>query len=556
MTGQDTGISRRRFLKITAAGITGAVMMGIIGDISAEPISSLKVMTVTGEVKHESLGFVLPHEHVMVDFIGADKVDRSRYNPDEVFNTTLPYLKKAYEMGCRTLVECTPDFLGRDPVLMQRLSKASGLKILTNTGFYGAADDKFIPSFAIEATAKQLADRWTDEWEQGIEGTGIRPGFIKIGMDPDPSDLDMKLLEAAGLTHLRTGLSIASHTVTGRAAKKQIEKLISMGVHPAAFIWVHAHAEPDTSFHTWAAGQGAWLEYDGLSPQSLDQHVNLVKQMNEKGFIHRVMVSHDAGWYNVGEPGGGNFRGFETMFNEYFSALRKNGITEHKIRQITQTNPQKAFAIRTRRYRSLIKETIMASNAILSAQEIELCKEIGFDEKIASLVKKKSDAGIQRLIGYTEAGDSQPANGITIPVSEDDAYGIIEELWTELQGTGYIAFYSERYFGERPDMVGVIRSDDEFDILKIKQTNGWNYDISPDDIVEKIREWNMSYPLTILGADYDWVEILFDEVPSDINAFAAEVYEICPDAVDQGTETVEALAESISESGILFMWWD
>lgn len=192
----------------------------------------------------------------------------------------------------------------------------------------------------------------------------------------------------------------------------------------------------------------------------------------------------------------------------------------------------------------------------LSAQEIELCKEINFDVEIASLVKLKSNDGISRLAGYTDVGDETPANGIVISVCEDDAYQKIEELWFELKGTGYIAFYSERNFGDKQDLIGVIHSDDEFDILRIKQTNGWNYDLGPDDIISKIVEWSSRYPLTILGADFDWVEILFDDVPVDITEFANEVYEFCPDVVDQGTETLEALIESVKDSGILFLWWD
>lgn len=342
-------IDRRGFLKITVIGLAGVFMTTHLDDLLFADSEPLYIMTVTGKVKAQMMGFTLPHEHVMVDFIGADKVDESRYDKEEVYKVALPYLIKAFDMGCRTLVECTPDYIGRDPLLLRRLSQDSGLKILTNTGLYGAADDKFIPEFAYKASVAQLADMWTAEWEKGIGSTGIKPGFIKIGMDPVPSEIDMRLIEAAGLTHLRTGLSIASHTVTGKAAQSQIKKLISMGVHPAAFIWVHAHAEPDASFHKWAAGQGAWVEYDGLSPQSIDQHLGFVKEMRKANLLHRVMLSHDAGWYNVGEPGGGVFRPFDTLFTEFVPALKKSGFTDHDIKQMTQTNPQKAFSIRIRK---------------------------------------------------------------------------------------------------------------------------------------------------------------------------------------------------------------
>lgn len=346
----NTGkMNRREFFRFTAIGLAGVFMTAYIDDTLSAETESSYIMTVTGKVKAQMMGFTLPHEHVMVDFIGADKVDESRYDRDEVYKTVLPFLISAFDMGCRTLVECTPDYIGRDPILLRRLSQNSGLKILTNTGLYGASDDKFIPDFAFKVSAEHLADLWVAEWDRGIGDTGIKPGFIKIGVNPVLSKMDAKLIEAAGLAHLRTGLSIASHTVTGKAAKLQIEKLVEMGVHPSAFIWVHAHAEPDISFHKWAGGQGAWLEYDGLSPQSIDQHLKLVKEMRKADLLHRVMLSHDAGWYNVGERSGGVFRPFDTLFKEFIPKLRKSGFIDQDITQMTHTNPQKAFAIRIRK---------------------------------------------------------------------------------------------------------------------------------------------------------------------------------------------------------------
>jgi predicted metal-dependent phosphotriesterase family hydrolase len=302
------------------------------------------IITVTGGVSPEKLGVVLPHEHILVDFIGADRVSRSRYDPNEVFRVALPYLQRLRQTGCRTLVECTPAYLGRDPKLLQRLSRASGLYILTNTGWYGAANDKYLPARAYSLTAEQIAREWIAEAQKGIEGTGIRPGFIKIGVDPEPSEVDMRLLEAAGLTHRKTGLTIASHTGPGAAARRQIERLEQIGVHPSAFIWVHAQMESDKSIHVWAAERGAWVEFDGVSPETVEQHVELILHLRQKGLLRQVLISHDAGWYQVGEPNGGTFREYTCLWTHLIPALRKAGLTDGEIEQLTAKNPQNAFA--------------------------------------------------------------------------------------------------------------------------------------------------------------------------------------------------------------------
>ncbi|MDW8290823.1 MAG: phosphotriesterase [Armatimonadota bacterium] len=303
-----------------------------------------EVFTVTGRVRADRLGVILPHEHVLVDFIGADRVSRSRYDPEEVYRVVLPYLQRLRKAGCRTLVECTPAYLGRDPQLLQRLSKASGIYLLTNTGWYGAANDKYLPARAFDLSAEQIASEWIAEAQQGIEGTGIRPGFTKIGVDPEPSEVDMRLLEAAALTHRKTGLTIASHTGPGSAARKQIERLEQLGVRPSAFIWVHAQLEGDKGLHVWAAERGAWVEFDGVAPDTVDQHVELILHLRQKGLLGRVLVSHDAGWYHVGEPGGGTFREYTTLFTHLLPALRRAGFSDGEIEQLVAENPQRALA--------------------------------------------------------------------------------------------------------------------------------------------------------------------------------------------------------------------
>ena len=287
------------------------------------------------------------HEHVLVDFIGAAEVSPSRYDADVVFARALPFLRQVKALGGATLVECTPAYLGRDARLLRRLAEASGLHILSNTGYYGANKDKHLPPHAFTETAQQLAARWIRECEHGIDGTGIKPGFMKIGVDAGPlSEVDAKLVRAAAITHKATGLPIAAHTGNGVAALEEIDILERDGVPLSSFIWVHAHSEPDGALHQKAAARGAWVEFDGISPKSVDRHVALVLAMRAAGRLDRVLVSHDAGWYHVGEPDGGEFRAFDTLFTTFVPALKAAGLTEADVRQLLVENPRRALAPR------------------------------------------------------------------------------------------------------------------------------------------------------------------------------------------------------------------
>lgn len=126
-------MNRRDFVK--TAGAVVAAYMGHLPGFADDRGEKPYAMTVTGAVPAEQLGKMLPHEHVLVDFIGADQVSPDRYDTDEVYEVMLPFVKQASAAGCETIAECTPAYLGRDPRLLQRLSKATGVTFLTNTGY-------------------------------------------------------------------------------------------------------------------------------------------------------------------------------------------------------------------------------------------------------------------------------------------------------------------------------------------------------------------------------------------------------------------------------------
>jgi phosphotriesterase-related protein len=331
-------MKRRDLLK------AAAMALGSIRESRAAADTNRQINTVLGPIPPSDLGPTLIHEHVLVDIVGAGRIAPGRYDGGEVAGVVLPHLKQLRSLGCRTFVDCTPAYLGRDPALLARLAQSSGLHILTNTGFYGAAGGKYVPEFAFSATAEDLAARWTGEFEAGIPPTGIRPALIKIGVDAGPlSKMNGKLISAAALTHLRTGMAIASHTGDGLAAMAQLNLLKSHGVSPAAFIWVHAQDEKDRSFHRKAAEAGAWIGFDGISSQTVDQNIDLIRETRRAGYLGRVLISQDVVGFHVGEERGGYCPGYTFLFSGFLPQLRKSGFDEAETRMLTIENPRRAL---------------------------------------------------------------------------------------------------------------------------------------------------------------------------------------------------------------------
>jgi phosphotriesterase-related protein len=343
--------TRRKFLK-------KAVLLGslpsFLPELSLGSIiknrDSDYLMTVNGKVRSSEIGFTLTHEHILVDFTGADNYDPDQWNDDEVLRVVKPYIQEIKELGCRTMIECTPNFIGRDPILLRKISDQTGLNMITNTGFYGAADNKYLPRQAFTEPAETLARMWIKESKDGIEGTGIRPGFMKIGVAPGSlSELHQKLVKAAAITHLETGLSIASHTGPAKPAFEQIDLLRSAGISPEAFIWVHAQNEENSSNRIKVAKAGAWVSIDGLNTENVHQYVRWLQEFRNEDLLNKILVSHDAGWYSPGEPGGGSFTPYSTVFEKLLPELRKYDFTDQEIGRIFINNPAAAFSIRLRK---------------------------------------------------------------------------------------------------------------------------------------------------------------------------------------------------------------
>ena len=320
------------------------------------------IMTVKGPIKSSEMGVSLTHEHILVDFIGADSVNESRWDKSKVSEKAMPYLLAIKELGCQTFVECTPEYIGRDPVLLKSISESTGLNIITNTGYYGAANDKYVPKQAYAESAEELASGWVDEWNNGIGNTGIKPGFIKIGVDSKSlSDIDRKLVVAAAKTHLKTGLVIASHTGPAIPAFEELDVLMNEGVAPEAFIWVHAQGEKDLNNHLRAARMGAWIGLDGVNENNCENYVRMIKNLKDNDLLDKVLLSHDAGWYEPGKENGGEYRGYTTLFEKLIPLLKEEGFSEKEINQLIITNPAEVFSIRIRKLNGRVASSLRSS---------------------------------------------------------------------------------------------------------------------------------------------------------------------------------------------------
>ncbi|GAB3253089.1 hypothetical protein GCM10027296_20100 [Chitinimonas naiadis] len=125
---------------------------------------------------------------------------------------------------------------------------------------------------------------------------------------------------------------------------------------------------------------------------------------------------------------------------------------------------------------------------------------------------------------------------------------------------GLIAFAGTSNSLAQPSVNGVelvvAEGKDQFDSLRIARTSAPNYDQSTEALIAQLRHWHASYGIDIWHVESDTIQLTLRALPKDVPAFARAVYAFCPDTVDQGVGSVDALATSIRQTRALYLWWD
>ena len=308
-----------------------------------------RVMTVSGPISPDKLGFTLPHEHTAVSlWHTANRWDYWELTPDD--DLMIEELRDFRRRGGGTLVDLTPPGVGRDPDRLRRLASASGVTIVMGTGWYREA---YYPAEAVidRRSVDDLAAEMVRELEHGVEESGIRPGIIgEIGTDkPWVSALEERVHRAAARAAKQTGMAISTHGVQSAVGLAQLAIFTEEGVDPARVVIGHADSYHDIDFYLRVLGAGANLQFDflghrfgveeALEPRLVETIVDLL----ERGFGEQILLSQDV-CHNRQLKANGGF-GYVYIQQHFLPTLRTAAVGEGEIRQMTIDNPARILSI-------------------------------------------------------------------------------------------------------------------------------------------------------------------------------------------------------------------
>ncbi len=302
------------------------------------------LITTLGPKSADELGLILAHEHIFVDLRTWDQPGYAQADAADVIALMQPELVRAQQAGVTAIVECSTVGVGRRADILKAVSEASGFPLVAPTGVYR---EPWIPPWVHEAAQQDLRAWMTGELVGEIEASGVQAGWIKLSAGDDGlTACETKVLQAAAGAGLDTHAVIGSHTIRGRVVRDQLDIIEAAGYSPERFIWIHTQAEPDFDLHLEMARRGAWIEYDSIggewTPEKTLLHNTL--RVLDAGLGDHLLLSHDRGWFDPAQPGGGKPKPFTYLSEVFLPKLRAAGADESTIRLLTVENPFRAFA--------------------------------------------------------------------------------------------------------------------------------------------------------------------------------------------------------------------
>jgi phosphotriesterase-related protein len=338
------------------------------------------LMTVNGLLDLSRVNLVCPHEHIFIDLtheavapkdeksravfesnVSMDKLGLLRRNPYCVKNNlmldedgvALEEVKLLKATGCDLLVDATSIGLGRDIERIKAVADNAGLSIVAGSGLF--VHDA-VPARYQDWSAEEISGLILDEIENGINGTGIKPGIIgEIGVSERIYPLERNSILGAGIAADKSGLPVYLHTYPwSHAGLDAVRLLLDTGVKPEKVCVCHLDVTFDDPYLHDILKTGVYIEFDNFGkefyfpkqegafaggPFETDiARVRMLKKLSEEGWTNRLLLANDV-CLKVSLVHYGGW-GYIHVFDNIRSMMIQEGIPENAVETMVVNNPK------------------------------------------------------------------------------------------------------------------------------------------------------------------------------------------------------------------------
>jgi phosphotriesterase-related protein len=299
-----------------------------------------EITTVTGNIRNHQLGVTLAHEHLWCDISIHSRNPDNRFTEKFLLIEELEFFTRR---GGRSIIEVTPEGVGRDPVALRAISEASGVQIISGVAFY---QQEVYPAWVRKASLTEIADYFIQQIEEGRGG--VRAGLIGELTSHNESHAkaaDYRLrhdealvFRAAARAQRTTGVAISTHASLGRGGHAQLDLLTDAGADPKRVAighcdahW-HEDAELDIAYYLHILERGAYCAFDLIGWNELvpdEIRAKRIASLAALGYERQILLSTDTCRLSQLHRFGG--RGFDYLFTSFLPRLRESGVTQEQI---------------------------------------------------------------------------------------------------------------------------------------------------------------------------------------------------------------------------------
>jgi phosphotriesterase-related protein len=310
------------------------------------------VETVNGPIDVEELGLTLIHEH----FRTIDEAGRFQfphlYDEQGEWEAAISDANAVKGHGVETVVEPSAMFLYRDAAFSKRVADESGLQVVLATGVYTY---DHLPQFLLNRDEDAIAAIFVHEIEHGIQGTGIKPAFIKCAADEPGLTPNIEKIHRAGArASNQTGKPIMAHSrPASGTGLEQMRIFEEEGVDPAKVQIAHTGDTDDLAYIEKLLATGCWI---GMDRYGLDiflptpQRQATVLALLQQGHADRMFLSQDycstIDWFPLEVQD--YLKANEVpkwsmtfLFEEVIPELKERGMTDDQLEQMMVENPKR-----------------------------------------------------------------------------------------------------------------------------------------------------------------------------------------------------------------------
>ena len=257
--------------------------------------------------------------------------------------------------GGGTIVDATTIGIGRNPLALTRVARATGLNVVMGAGYYV---DLAHPPGMDGLTEPDLHRQIVDEIVTGVDDTGVKAGMIgEIGCTWPLTDNERKVLTAAAGAQRETGAAILIHPGRHERAPAEILEVLSeAGAEIGRTVMGHLDRTLfDFDGLARLAESGCYMEYDLFGNESsfypladIDmpsdaQRMDAIKRLADEGYTERLVISHDICTKHRLVAYGGH--GYAHILEGIAPRLKKRGLSDEDIHSILVANPARILTL-------------------------------------------------------------------------------------------------------------------------------------------------------------------------------------------------------------------